>query len=106
MDAIQDLLQLLQENLFTPLETAFNGVSWVNDLLTFISNLLTTIFNYEIVVTASQLASILTLILLIVVLAAIIKLFIGAFTSILKFYDQEKKGKKRRWDYLEETKQA
>lgn len=106
MEAIQTLLELLQENLFTPLETAFTSVSWVNDLLALISNLLTTIFNYEIVVTPSHLASMLTLILLIVVLTAIIKLFVGAFTSVLLFYETERKGrKKRRWDYSEETKQ-
>lgn len=96
MEAIQTLLQLLQDNLFNPLETAFMSVSWVNDLLTFISNLLTTIFNYEIIITSSHLASILTTILLIVVLVAIIRLFIGAFTSILLFYDTERKGRRKR----------
>lgn len=96
MNGFIKLWELLEINVFEPLSSSLNGFQWVNNILAFISNLLTTIFNYEIVINHDHVAAAITLTIFIVCLTVIIKLFVTAFTTISNSLYESKKKRRRK----------
>ena len=96
MQGFINLWELLSINIFEPIASSFDNIEWINDIIDLLSKLLTTIFNYEITVTSSHAAALVTLISFIICLKFIIKLFVTAFTTITNSFENIKKGKRKR----------
>ena len=87
LDAIKNLLNLLKTELYDPFYNAFIDNELINNILNVINKILNAIFklwNNQNVVefTISDISTILTLCVLILVLSIIIKLFIQMFKAI------------------------
>lgn len=96
MQGFINLWEILELNVFEPLEASLGGFQWVSQMLNLISNLLTTIFNYEIMITEQHLAAAITLTLVIVCLSVVIKLFVTAFSTISNSLYENKRKRRRR----------
>lgn len=91
MDGLENLINLINNEVYEPFQNIFNSSPVINALTDAINNILTALFGHTSNITIDNISALLTAVILGAVLAVVINLFITAFNT---FTGINKKGRK------------